>query len=270
MGKLQTIAASLAFLVSTASQALVITATPLENESEAKTIYEPVAELLSEALGIEVVFEHSGDWLTFSKKIIASDYDMILSEPHITAYVTSKTSVLSMNALARLPGELKYHVIVAADSDSESLKDLQTARICMLPSPNFSGVMLMKEFTNPVSQPLVIEVRGSYDNVYQYFNKKRCDAAVIDDSSFQRLSTIDTNIKSIYETKTSPNVGLSVSERIPTADREIISNALKNPENAEKLQKLFSKYSDGKGPFDAAQNKDFQDFNILPGVVWGW
>lgn len=252
------------------AQALVLTATPLETEAEAKELYQPVADLLSEKLGQEVIFEYSVDWLTFSKHIIASDYDLILSEPHIVAYVTSKTSVLSMDAIAKLPGTQKFHVIVSADSEFSDIKQLESQSICMLPSPNFSGVMIMKEFKNPVTQPLVVEVRGDYDEVYAKFRKNRCTAAVIDDASFQRISTVDENIQSIYTTISSPNLGLAVSQRLPHADRKLVEEVLTDPEVIAAFEKLFLKYSNGKGPFEEADNNNFSKFNILPGVVWGW
>ncbi len=259
-----------ALLVSLSAEALVLSASPLESEADAQRIYAPVAELLSDALGVEVVFEYGADWLTFSRKLIASDYDLILSEPHIAAYASSKTSVLSMNVISRLPGELKYHVIVSQDNAANNLQDLQSSQICMLPSPNYSGVLIMKEFTNPVVQPSVVQVQGNDDKIFSYFKKGRCAAAVINDLNYQRLLTAGEQIKSIYTTVTSPNFGLTVSQRIPQADRELINNALQDPANADRLNVLYSTYSAGQSPFVSTDSAAYQPFNILPGVVWGW
>lgn len=270
MGIIKKIAATSLLLASMSSQALLLTATPLESESEAKAIYEPVAELLSDALGVEVTFEYAVDWLNFSKKIIASDYDLILSEPHIVAYVTSNTSILSMDAGAKLPGDVKFHVVVDADNSASNLKSLQSSSICMLPSPNFSGVLIMKEFTNPVIQPVVREVHGDFNQVYETFKKKRCNAAVIDDKSYQRLLTAEEPIKSVHETRVSPNIGLALSQRIQRADRKMIVDALTSASTQERLSKLFARHSSGQGPFKEADNDTYKGLNILPGVVWGW
>ena len=187
MGIIRTIALSATLLFSAGTQAFVLTAAPLENQAKSNALYQPLAKLLSEALELEVTFAYAEDWQHFSKNIIADRYDIILAEPHIAAYVTSYDSILSMNVLSRLPGQQLFHAIVASDSNASRLKDLQTSRICMLPSPNFSGVLLKKEFTNPVSQPVTIEVRGNFEKIYQYYKKGRCNAAVIDDKLFKKL-----------------------------------------------------------------------------------
>lgn len=270
MGIFRTIALGTALLFSIHSQAVVLTATPLENAAEAKAIYQPVADLLTEALGLEVTFEYAEDWQHFSKNIIADRYDIILAEPHIAAYATSYNSILSMNVLTRMTGEQTFHTVVAADSGAGSLKSLQTSRICMLPSPNFSGVLLKKEFTNPVSQPITIEVRGGFEKVYEYFKKGRCDAAMINEKLLHKLQAEGESIKSIFKTKTSPNTALTVSQRLPPADRKLLVDALQNTDNNAKLKALHTKYGSMDIPFIPANNDDYVDFNILPGVVWGW
>lgn len=271
MGITKSIVAAGSLLLSTSSYAaLLFTSSPLEEPQAAEALYEPMAQIFSDALGIDVSFEHSRDWQYFSKQVLNSNYDILLTQPHIIAYVTSYESQLSMSALARLPGQIRHHVVVNKDNTADSLKSLSTARICMLPSPNYSGVMIKKEFTNPVSQPVVREVNGSDTEVYAKFKQGGCDAAVIDDKNFQRLSTAGEAIKSIYQTQASPNLGLAINQRVAPADRKLIIDALQDPAVIEKLAGLFNKYSSGNGPFEDASNADYESFNILPGVVWGW
>ena len=271
MGNLKTFVGIVALFSSLNSQAsLLMGGSPLEDTKVAESLYAPMAEILGEALGIDVSVDYSRDWQYFSKEILNSSYDILLTEPHIIAYVTSYESQLSMSALARLPGQVQHHVVVNQDNTADSLASLNTARICMLPSPNFSGVMIKKEFTNPVSQPVVREVKGSYSNVYEKFKQGRCDAAVIDDINFQRLKTAGEAIKSVYQTQASPNLGLAINQRVAPADRELIIEALQDPTVIEKLAGIFNKYSSGQGPFEEASNADYELYNILPGVVWGW
>lgn len=267
---LKTILIAATLLLSMQCHALVLTASPLEGEKEAEELYGPMAKILSEALGVEVIFDYSRDWQNFSKKIFDSSYDLILTDAHIIAYVTSYASGMSMDVMARLPGQIVYHVIVKSDNSASNLKSLSTSRICMLPSPNYSGVMIKKEFTNPVLQPGVREVSGNDTDVFNKFKQGGCDAAVINDVSFQQLTATGEPIKSIHQTRLSPNLGLAISQRIAIADRALIVKALQDPANKDKLAGIYDKFSSGKGPFENSDNKDYQDFNILPGVIWGW
>lgn len=271
MGIFRTFVVAATLTLSTASQALLMTASPLEGQAAAEELYVPMAKVLSDALGFEVNFEYSRDWQNFSKQVLANSYDLILADPHIIAFATkSSNGGLFMDVMTRLPGQIKLNVVVQSSSDKSSLKSLERSRICMLPSPNYSGVMIKKEFTNPVIQPAVREVKGSYNEVFEKFKKGGCDAAVIDDKSFQRLTAAGEDIKSIYQSKASPNLGLAISQRITPTDRALIVQALQDPATKEKLANIFNKYSSGSGPFEDATNEDYQPFNILPGVVWGW
>jgi|GEM_PF-6696996 len=257
-------------LFNSQAMALVIGASPVADKTEAAAIYEPLAALLSEALDVEVVYEHAQDWQQFTKSLFDDHYDIMLVEPHIAAYVSDYDSILGFNLLARLPGKLSFHAVVKEDSSASSLKSLATSRICMLPSPNFSGVLLKKEFTNPVTQPMTIEVRGGFDKVYSSFSKGRCHAAMISDQQLQKLQEQDAAIKSVFHTKTSPNQALAISQRVPPSDRKMITDALYSTDNNEKLQKLYATYSGGAAPFTPSSNEEYKSFNILPGVVWGW
>lgn len=250
--------------------ALVIGASPLANKAEAASIYEPLATLLSGALDIEVTYEHAQDWQQFTKSLFADHYDIIVAEPHIAAYVSDYDSVLGFNVLSRLPGRLSFHTIVAEDNQATSLKNLASSRICMLPSPNFSGVLLKKEFTNPVTQPMTIEVRGGFDKVYSKFSKGRCHAAMISDQQLQQLQAQGAAIKSIFHTKASPNQAIAVSQRVPPADRQMITEAIHSADSINTLQKLYSTLSGGESPFIPSNNDEYKSFNILPGVIWGW
>lgn len=270
MGLFRTFAVVATLALSTASQALLMTAAPLEDEAEAQDLYGPIAAMLSASLGTEVTFEHSRDWQYFSKQIQSGSYDIILAPPHIAAYQTSYNSVASMSLLVRLPGQLQYHVIVKGDSTKDKLSKLQSSRICMLPSPSYSGVILMKQFKNPVSQPTIVEVRGGYDDVYIKFQKKRCHAAVVDNNTYARLTAAGEDVKSIYTTLSSPNFGLTVSQLVQPADRTLIIQTLQSPEASEKLETLFVKYSAGQAPFIDTNNSDYEKFNFLPDSVWGW
>lgn len=249
---------------------LLLTATPTLSVEKAHDIYKPVAALLTDALGIPVEFGYTENWQEFSYKVLANEYDMILAQPHIAAYVSSPDSNLFMDVPVRLDQNTRFHVVVDESSAAEKLKDLSYSRICMRPSPNFSGVIIKREFSNPVIQPVVIEVNGGFDEVYQRFKRKRCQAAVINDDTYQRLNTAGEAIRSIYTTPDSPNLALAVSTRIPPPDMEIISNALKNAGNIEKLSPLFKHHANKKALFVSTRQKELEPFNILPGVVWGW
>lgn len=247
-----------------------LTASPTLPAEQAKEIYEPVAKLLSEKLGIEVGFHYENNWQEFSKKLLSDEYHLVFSEPHITAYLADIKSDYAMDAPLKLSGNIVFHVVVKKENKSKTLKSLGAARICMLPSPNFSGVIIKKEFSNPVVQPVIVATSGNFESVYRHFQKGVCDAAVIDEASYKKHKASGGDIYSIYTSSKTPNTSLAVSQRVSVSDRSIIIDALTNPENQAILKALTQVYGDENTTFEKTSREEFIPFNILPGVVWGW
>lgn len=266
----RSLAAFFVLVVAIPCNALLLTATPTLAPEKAESVYKPIAELLAESLGVPVEFEYTDDWQKFSYNVLASEYDLIMAEPHIIAYVSSPDSNLSMNVPIKLDATTRFHVVVRSNSPYKTLKDLGSARICMRPSPNFSGVMIKREFSNPVIQPVVIEIKGGFDAVYSYFKKKRCHAAVINENTYQQLKKSGEVIRSVHETLDSPSLALAISQRVSSNDKKVISDTLINRENALFIEPLVEQYTEKKAPFVKTQFSEFESFNILPGVVWGW
>lgn len=279
MSKLYTVILSrLKYLVIAASMTLptvsnafyAMSASPTLQPEQAEALYQPVAKLLSEKLNIDIDFQYDGNWQEFTKHLFADEYHVIVTEPHVAAYLADVKSNLAMILPLRLEGDVFFHVVVNGDHKATSLKSLRSRRICMLPSPNFSGVMIKKEYSNPVVQPVVVEVKGDFNNIYQRFQEGLCEAAVIDDETYQNALAQGDFIRSVHTTVKAPNVGLVLSERVSVPDRAVIVKALTNVENSSVLQPLAAAYGSDQETFTITDGEIFRPFNILPGVVWGW
>jgi len=155
---------------------LILTAPPRETAEVGKKTYGPLAEYLSTLLGEKVTYVHPYSWLEYQRDVRKDVYDIVFDGPH---FVSWRMEHLKHDVLVKLPGTLEF-VIVANKDDSEVAKmdDLIGKYICSFPPPNLAALIIINQFPNPVRQPEIWGVSGSFKNVYQALQDQKCSAAV--------------------------------------------------------------------------------------------
>jgi ABC-type phosphate/phosphonate transport system substrate-binding protein len=253
-----------------AQEKLILSAPPRETLQAGQEQYGVIAKELSNVLGVEVVYEHPGNWTRYASQVRTGKYDIVFDGPHFAAW---RMKHVNHAPVARLPGTLKFLVLAHADdSQINSLRDLIGKQICGLASPNLGTIAVFALFDNPVIQPEIKVIKGGMRDVTQAFFNGECPAAVVRDKVFLNLpKEKKAMVKIISKSEDMPNQTITVSTKISVYNRDRIQKFLTSREGAKTAEKLLGIYSRNKKTFLPANLNEYEDLEkLIEGVVYGW
>ncbi len=263
-------AGSCLMLIPAAYADLVLSAPPRESAEQGKLMYEPLATYFADLLGEPVTYSQPRDWLQYSTEMRSGKYDIVFDGPHFAAW---RIKHLNHVPLVKLPGTLDFIVIARWDDKRiNKLRDLVALPVCGLPSPNLGTTTVMAQFANPVTQPDIIEAKGSFDDVVTTFAAGKCRAAIVRDTVFKKLADTDKRqFKVVFKSPSFPNQTFTVSDRIRPKMREKLITAMTVKKGFAPAETLFGELSKNAKYFVPAQATEYPGLeNLLEGVVWGW
>lgn len=249
---------------------LTLSAPPRESADEARQTYEPIAKFLTEIIGEPIVYVVPRDWLTYTTDMRAGKYDIVFDGPHFAAW---RIKHLNHIPLAKLPGTLDFVVLTRFDDKRiNKLRDLIALTVCGLPSPNLGTMTIMAQFSNPVTQPEINEVKGGFDDVVTAFNNGKCRAAVLRDNAFKKMSDTERKkYKVIFKSPSFPNQTFTAGARVRPKAREQMIAALTVKSDLAPADVIFKEFSKSAKFFVAANTGEYENLeSLLEGVVWGW
>lgn len=246
---------------------LVMSAAPREEAAEAESIYAPIAEYLSRAVGKTVVFKHAGNWGVYQGMMQKGAYDIAFDGPHFNAWRMERSQ---HNALVKVPGDHVFVVIVKNENERiRELKQLAGRTICAHAPPNLGTLTALNEFDNPARQPIIVNIDG-WKEIYGGLMAGKCQAAVLPIKALEKFEK-DSGRKSriVFRGATLPDNAFSAGPRVPLSDQEKIARALMSPEGEKVTAKLREKYAANR-TFVAANNKEFAGLSTYLKNEWGY
>lgn len=232
---------------------LVLGAAPREDEDEARTLYGPLADLLSKTLGRKVVFKPAGNWGIYQGLMQKGAYDLVFDGPHFNAWRVDHSR---HNVLVKVPGEHVFVVVVRKENDKiREIRQLAGRTLCTHAPPNLGTLTALNEFDNPARQPVIVNTDG-WKEIHEALLAGKCVAAVLPLRQLEKFEKGSAQTRIVFRARTLPDNALSAGARITPADREKIVRALISPEGELATAKLRQKYAAGK-PFAAASNREF-------------
>ncbi|MDH5424258.1 MAG: phosphate/phosphite/phosphonate ABC transporter substrate-binding protein [Gammaproteobacteria bacterium] len=249
---------------------LIFSAPPREKPDVGEKLYGPIAESLSVMLGEKVVYKHPRDWLTYSMKMRRGDFDIIFDGPQFSAW---RMQHIQHVPLVRLEGHLGFFIVAKKDAGLNGIQDLVARKICGLASPNLATIAMLREFKNPVRQPIFVETKGGMKGIFNNIKSGKCDAAVMRDGFYKNILTEEQRAQFtiIWKSKRMPNQTITASKKIPQQLREQVIATLTSQKGSASADGLFKRFSKNSKQFIASENKDYENLNmLLEGVVWGW
>jgi hypothetical protein len=155
---------------------LVLSSAPRESIEAAKAIYGPVAEYLSKVLNRKVVYKYAGNWGVYQGQMQKGAYDLVFDGAHFNGWRVEK---LKHNILLKIPNDLAFVVITKKDEAKlNSIQQLSGRTICAHAPPNLATLTVLKEFTNPSRQPVLMNTEG-WDNIYAGVISGKCTAGAL-------------------------------------------------------------------------------------------
>lgn len=262
----------LAFLFAgSASAEYIFTSPPRETPEQGQAIYGPMAEALSKALGVKVVYQHPGNWNAYQKKVRADEFDIIFDGPHFAAWRIENQKV---TPVVKLPGELSFVLLSRTDNKSISAtNDLVSKKVCALPSPNLGTLVAYSMYPNPSQQPNFVNIKGGMKAIHQALKAGKCEGAIMRKSYYSKGLDVGSraSLKVLDESTALTNQGITVGSRVDANTAKKISIFLTSPQGKTVAAPLFKRFSRGSETFVPAQQEDYKGHNLLAeNMVFGW
>jgi len=250
--------------------ALIFTSPPRESAEDGEKQYASIAAFLTRTTttGKTWVYEHPGDWLSYTKNMREDVYDMILDGPH---FISWRVQMLEHTPVVRFNGALKFYTVVRNDDPATMLDDLAGHLICGLAPPNMATLAVQAAFDNPMRTPLILEVTD-FKSGYQSMLAGDCRGAILPVAVYNRMNTegkVDAAAKIVFESKPIPQQGFSVSRRIPTEMQEQIRAALLTPEGHAATEAARKRYGGGKD-LTATDREEYLGYAFFLRDYWGF
>lgn len=238
-------------------------------------LYSQVAKQLTQIVGEPVIYTPAKNLNTFSRGLWRNKYDIVLMEPHIAAWFlrdgdnggTEHDLLLASNATER------YQVLTPEDKPYLSIHDLNGKYVCSPISPSLGAAAFLNKVNNPVNPPSVFNIKNNA-HAFKSLQKKRCEAVVVEsrDEEFWKQQPIE-RFKSIFTSTSFPGWVMTIYSIHPPQIKSALSNTFSNEDmTTTAIGDVFKAIEKSehikfiKNP----KESDYHQYNILPGVVWGW
>jgi|GEM_PF-6696994 len=246
---------------------LVVSAPPIGPKIDMERSFRPFIRSLSRALDEKIRYAHPGSWLDYSHKLRSDTYDIMLSEAHILALslLYQNSGGLAHVPLSTMAGDKQLFLVTNNDA-IKTPKQLANKNICVKPSPSIDSVLLYRLYSNPISQPNIVEIRGTYADIDATMQKEKCIAMV---SNRQPSSEVNKIIHSFVPL---PQIGWTMTSKLPPNTQDKLHAYFKAEENQQLINTVFQTVSESPTPPAAANFKasDYKDLDKLLTQVWGW
>jgi len=251
---------------------LIFTAPPREPKQKALELYTPFAEHLSQLLGEEVEYHYPRGWLRYQRDIRRNVYDLIFDGPHFASW---RMLHLGHKPLVKLPGTLIFYFITPVTNvDITKTSDLIYKKVCIIPPPNLTALVLLAELNDPIKEPVLKSVKGGMPAVFKELGENSCIAAVVRSNFFDKKLPKEqrAKYKIIHTTKPIPNQVITAGSKVNKTSRDKIIQSLTEGEGVEITNNIVKRFGGKKvKSFIKATKEDYDEQNkLLEGVILGW
>ena len=255
----------------TFSESLILTAAPRETAQQGLQTYGGLAGYISKVLGRRVEYYNAGYWIRYQGDIKKKKYDIVMDGPHLASW---RIKNVGHTPLVKLPGHLQFHILARAeDSNIKDIENLIFRKVCVIPPPNLTAIVLYEELNDPIREPVTVGVKGGMRKLYDKLLNRGCDGAVVRTSFYNKLSEEDrARVKIIYTSMKLPNQVITVSDRISADEREKLIAALTSEQSSQAVAPIMKRFG-GKNTklFVPVEPDEYKGYSsLLEGVVLGW
>jgi ABC-type phosphate/phosphonate transport system substrate-binding protein len=254
------------------AEGLIMTSPPREKPAAGKKLYGPLAEHLTQLLGVKVTYKHPGNWLSYQREMRNDAYDIVFDGPH---FISWRQEHLKHTPLVKLTGSLVFYLAARVDDNSvNTLDDLIGQKICGISPPNLSTLTILDKYRNPVRQPVIKGVKGGMAGVFKAFKGGKCKAYVFRDTFYKKKLKDEDRaaMKILFKSIPIPNQGISVSRRLSPAAQAKIRESLTIGKGVQAALPIVKRFGGKKAKsFVPTDRSEYVGYNILlEGVIFGW
>ncbi len=251
------------------SAAVIFSAAPIGEQEDAIQTFAPLAKYLEEIIGEKVVYQHPANWNDYSINMRNGKYDIVFDAPHFGSW---RIKNINHTPIVRLPGKLGYVILAKKSNENlNTLRDLLGVKICALESPRLGTMTVYRLFSNPVFMPQIREVKGNFIDVYNELKSGKCEAAVLQDITYQHLIPAEKReVKVITKSAQMPQRTLTIGPKLLNK-RRLIADKLMSSKGTRAAAKLLSSNGVHIQSFIYVKKSEYKGLeSLLTDAAWGW
>ena len=226
---------------------LTFAATPAESSQSLQSDFANIIELLEQEAGVSIEFQNASDYAAVIEGQRAGQIDMASYGPF--SYVIAKDSGVDIDAVVAPTNDkdvapaytsLAY---VRADSDIDSLDDIDGQEVCFVDAASTSGYLVpmkgLMDAGKSMDDDMQQVLAGGHDASLLSLESGNCDVAFAHDAMLDTLVASgqleDGALRSIWESDPIPEDPIAVSNSIDPEVIERITTVLREKANKPAL-----------------------------------
>lgn len=248
-----------------AEDVYVFSAPPRESVQVGKETYQPIADFLTKVTGKKFEYQHPSNWLRYSADMRKDKYDLVFDGPH---FVSWRLSRIQHTPLVKIPGDFIFVFLTQKENEAvNEVDDLIGKKVCGHAPPNQGTLRLFNQLSNPLRQPLLVEVKG-WRNIYKAMMAGKCSGAIVPLKIYKQMDPNKKDTRVLLVTKAAPGQAFTAGPRISFEDKAKIIDALMTPEGQKATEKLRTRFP--TKAFTKANKSEYQGIDILLQFSWGF
>ena len=252
------------FLLATPSIALgetySLVVQPILPASQTAKAYRPLIDYLSKETGHSFELKTSPNFLAYWQEVKKGQFNFVLDGAHLTDYRIKK---LGYKPLVKVLDVVSFSLVTGPDVLIFEPSELVGKPVASLASPSRGALIIEQLFTQPIRQPLLVEVTNAQDAIKQVLSGKAAGAVIPSPlvGGFPQLNVVST-------TEQWPHVALSASRSVPADVSEKVTKALLNASNTPDGSKMLSALN--FPGFEKANADSYDGYGEILKTVWGY
>ncbi|UCH52751.1 MAG: PhnD/SsuA/transferrin family substrate-binding protein [Pseudomonadota bacterium] len=261
------VAALVAVSVASAAspERLVLLVHPVLSEERTKQTYQPLADFLTRAAGVEVAIATRPNFFAYWDTVRKPDtYHLAFDEAHFTDYRIVK---LGFSVLVKMPDSVSYTLVAPDNKPIIDPMNLAGKTIATLGPPSIGAARLGSMFPNPARQPSIVMVDDAEDGMRRVLTRKVA-AAILPTPIVSRQLSHAGGITVVATTEPVPHSALSAAPTVTPVMRERIRAALLSAHRSPDGQRMLAGI--GVTRFDPATEETYANQSAILRQYWGY
>lgn len=248
-----------------AQQELVFSTAPTHSQEMTVKLYTPLVNYLSEVTGKRVVLKPAINFVDYASGMQRDRYDILFDGPHLAGWRIERRD---HEALARLPGQIRFAIIGREDSPIQDMQELAHGRdgVCSFASPNMLTLAFLSYFPHPARQPTLVRTQG-FPELIECLRSGKGNVAVIRDAQWNGMD--QTGLKVIEIQKESyPERTFTISRKLEPELRAQIREALLNEDGKRVMAEMLKTFN--REQLIPVRQEEYASLGALLVPVWGF
>ena len=252
--------------LSVAGDEIIFSTPPTQSLKVSIQRYGPLADYLSKRLGRKVKLVMAANFIEYSQALLDDKYDIIFDGPQFIGWRILKKHHV---AVAKLPGQLNFSIIVKQGSRIKAVRKLAGKRVCSIGSPNLMTLGMFDLFPNPASVPVVIPI-NSFPEALKCLRRGEGVAAVVPAKWWlKRPAKVKAGLALLFESKIIwPHRGFSIGSRVDAQTRQRIKELILSPGGTRAGRPILKRYK--AKSFVTATDAEYSPLYKLLRPIWGF